>query len=76
MDINISDLPYVIYACFVLHNFCELHNESVGESRVNNVIAYDREFQPPATSGYSMTAGSNEIGGKTVRRILIKFFDP
>ena len=76
MDINISDLPYVIYACFVLHNFCELHNESVGESRVQNTIAYDREFQPPATSGYSMTAGSNEIGGKTVRRILTKFFDP
>lgn len=23
MDINIDELPYVIYACFILHNFCE-----------------------------------------------------
>ena len=23
MDINLQDLPHVIYACFVLHNFCE-----------------------------------------------------
>jgi hypothetical protein len=23
MDINIQDLPHVIYACFVLHNYCE-----------------------------------------------------
>ena len=27
MDVNIDDLPYVIYACFVLHNFCEVNKE-------------------------------------------------
>ena len=26
MDINLSDLPHVIYACFVLHNFCEMNH--------------------------------------------------
>uniref|UniRef100_A0A1X7VDC6 DDE Tnp4 domain-containing protein n=1 Tax=Amphimedon queenslandica TaxID=400682 RepID=A0A1X7VDC6_AMPQE len=31
MDINIEEFPYVIYCCFVLHNFCEFSNESVGE---------------------------------------------
>ena len=34
MDLNIRDLPYVIYACFVLHNFCEEHNETVGEELI------------------------------------------
>ena len=24
MDINLDELPHVIHACFVLHNFCEL----------------------------------------------------
>ena len=28
MDININDLPSVIYSCFVLHNFCEIYNET------------------------------------------------
>ena len=29
MDINLDELPFVLYACFVLHNFCELNNESI-----------------------------------------------
>ena len=24
MDINMDELPCVVYACFVLHNYCEL----------------------------------------------------
>ena len=39
MDINIDELPYVIYACFVLHNFCEFNNEIVSEERVRSAIA-------------------------------------
>ena len=26
MDINLNDLPAVIHACFILHNYCELKN--------------------------------------------------
>ena len=33
MDINIAEVPFVIYECFVLHNFCEINGESVAESR-------------------------------------------
>ena len=35
MDINLDELPSVIYACFVLHNFCELNNESINEETVS-----------------------------------------
>ena len=40
-----DDLPYVNYACFVLHNFCELNNESVCDDEVRRAVDYDREFQ-------------------------------
>ena len=77
MDINLSDLPSVIYACFVLHNFCEMNNESVAETRIQGAIDYDREFQPACTtSRYTTSTGSNENAGKGKRRILAKFFDP
>ena len=77
MDISIDDLPYVIYACFVLHNFCEINGESVSDSTVQRAIAYDREFQPERTSSrYATATGSNENRGKAVRRILTTFFDP
>ena len=39
-----DDLTYVIYACFVLHNFCELNNESVCDDEVRRAVDYDREF--------------------------------
>ncbi|RNJ79755.1 MAG: hypothetical protein EB829_01555, partial [Nitrosopumilus sp. H8] len=50
MDINIEDLPFVIYACFVLHNFCEINKESISEERVRMAIGYDRDFQPPTAA--------------------------
>ena len=40
VDINLSDLPSVIYACFVLHNFCEMNNESVDETRIQGAVDY------------------------------------
>ena len=47
IDINSEDLPRVIYACFVLHNFCEMHNEKVAEDDAARAVAYERESQPP-----------------------------
>lgn len=75
MDININDVASVIYACFVLHNFCELHNETVGEDKVSSAIDYDKHFQPEATP-HNYRTDCNEAGGKKVRRILTNYFDP
>ena len=38
MDINTQELPYVIYACFVLHNFCEINHETIGEDQVQQAV--------------------------------------
>lgn len=43
---NLDDLPFVKYACFVLHNFCELNNESISNDQKRNIIDYNRDFQP------------------------------
>ena len=53
MDINIEDLSYVIHACFLLHNFYELHKEPVHQNLVEAAKKYDSEFQPTnKISGY------------------------
>jgi len=75
MDINLNDLPSVIYSCFALHNFCEVNSNSMNEDIVQNVICYDRYFQPPASSSVRV-ASSNETEGKKVRHTLTKYFDP
>ena len=45
MDINIDDIPTVIYACFVLHNFCEINKESISEEQVRAVAESDKRSQ-------------------------------
>ena len=42
VDINLDDAPQVIYACFVLHSFCELNNDLINDEAVRSAIAYDR----------------------------------
>ena len=51
MDINLNDLTHVIHACFILHNFCEISNESICQQEVEATMKYDRELQAPAHSG-------------------------
>lgn len=75
MDINLDDLPSVIYACFVLLNYCELNNEKISEEQVKTAIHYDREFQPAGERNNYRT-DSNEAEGKRIRRIITKFLDP
>ena len=75
MDINLNELPYVVYACFVLHNFCEIHGERIGEDKVTASMDYDKNFQP-VTSTNSFRTDCNEAEGKKIRRILTRYFDP
>ena len=74
MDINIADLPFVIFACFVLHNYCEERKEPVSERRVSASIQYDKDFQP-STQANNFRTDCNEHEGKRVRRVLTKYFD-
>ena len=62
MDINLNDLTHVIYAYFILHNFCEIMNESISQQEVQAIMKYDREFQPPKQSGYDVS--TNAARGK------------
>ena len=75
MDINLDELPYVIYACFVLHIFCEVEKEKIGVNKVVASIAFDKHFQPPLNTNNFIT-DSNDAEGKRVRRVLTKYFDP
>ena len=69
-----DDLPFVIYACFILHNFCEINKESIRKERVIMVIDYDKDLQPStATSRY--LSNSNEAEGIRVRSVLTRYFD-
>ena len=72
MDINMNDLPSVIFSCFVLHNVCELNGESTSEENVAAAIRHDKAVQPETEP----LPPCNNAEGKKVRRILATYFDP
>lgn len=72
MDINLHDLPAVIHACFILHNFCELNNNPVPPALYEEAINYDRQFQ--SASGASTLSQSNNVDAKHNRNIFVKYF--
>ena len=42
MDINLDDIPYVIYSCFVLHSYCEAQKDTLPhEISVQQLLAID-----------------------------------
>ena len=71
MDINLDDLPIVIYSCFVLHNFCELNKESISDEQVRTVMELERGAQP---GNQQRSTHSNESEGKRARRVLTRYF--
>ena len=47
MDINIDDLPFMIYSSFVLHNFFEMNNESISTDKVSDAIKISSHHKLP-----------------------------
>ena len=65
-----DELLYIIYACFVLHNFCELKNERIGEEKVKAVIDYDKHFQP-AVAPNNFSTDCNEKEENKINDIIL-----
>ena len=74
VDLELQNAIKAIHACFILHNFCEMNNDVIGDEQANAVQRYDREFQPP-TQLFSPTVHNNERGGKEHRQVFMKFFE-
>ena len=69
MDIPVSYLPNVIFACFVLHNFCEREKEDVDIRVVEQVIQEERG----ATKVDKLNSYTTPIGSRVRNAITVYF---
>ena len=72
MDISLDDLPYLVFAYFILLNFCEINKEQTYRQYVTDGLNYDAEFQPPSQGGYK--TNNNKGNGKSIRKTFVKYF--
>ena len=71
MNIKLSNLPLVIYSCFVLHNFSEMEKDPINESKFNKVVNYDKLAQPST----KVNRENHNHGAKLIRKIYTNFFE-
>lgn len=70
MDIPIEKLPNVIFACFVLHNFCEKKKAEVDQRLVEKIVLEERK----GNNVKDMIHSYNSSAGKSVREHLTRYF--
>lgn len=71
IDMGLVFVPEVIYACFVLHNFCEKHGIAIEDDAVARQLAFER-LQPDNAPDrlYSF----NTAEGTYTRNIITRFY--
>ncbi len=69
-----NDLANVIYSCFVLHNFCELNNDFVGDQAVCEALREDTVLQPECQRHHN-NCSNNETEGKRIREVFKAYFE-
>ena len=50
LDMKLDNVPLIIYACFVLHNFCEQNDMRMDNDLVQRQVRYDKQVQPEIAS--------------------------
>ena len=73
MDLSMDNILTTNHACFILHNFCEMHNETISDELAEAVRLYDREIQPTRAEAPAQMH-NNERGGKAIRSTYMKYF--
>ena len=77
MDLKLDSLPNVIYACFVLHNYCELAREGLEVDDIAEAMRSESRDQPPNPTGCNrIGCGRRDREAKNIRRIVAKYLDP
>ena len=73
MDLKLETIPKVVLSCFALHNFCELHNDTIDEELVRSQVARNRsmetEYQNVPDPVYSCTTGE----GEAIRDVMTQY---
>ena len=72
IDFKLETIPKLVYACFVLHNFCEKNNVTVDQDAVNNQIEFIRKNETEHQNIPDPIYSYNEEEGIIVRATLAK----
>ena len=71
IDIHIDNVPYVIAACCVLHNMCEIHHDRFNREWLRELLEVDVDQPENVSTEAPITDEGNKI-----RTLLMNYFSP
>ena len=75
MDIALEDAPAIIYACFILHNFCEVRQAEQNPENIRDQIMEEKQNQScQHHTAVDKLYTYDSSGGSKVRESLTKYF--
>ena len=73
INLKLQTVPQLIYACFVLHNFCQKNGLRVPDDNVQRQMDYDKEVQPNVQPDRIYSYNTTE--GERVRELLTSYIE-
>ena len=73
MDLNVTSVPKVILACFVLHNFCELHGCTLDEAQIQAHMKSNQDDEEAHKNVPDPVYSCSSSEGEVVRDTLTSF---
>lgn len=73
IDMKLEHVPLIIYACFVLHNFCELNGMRLDDDNVQRQIELDKQMQPNTAADRVFSYNSTD--GERVRNVITAYIN-
>jgi hypothetical protein len=74
IDLKLESVPTVIYACFVLHNFCEENKINVDEQLLQQQLQLIRQnedkFKNTPDPVYSYSVGEGDVVRNTIIKLI------
>ena len=71
IDMKLENVPQIIYACFVLHNFCESNNMKLDDDHLQRQMEYDQQVQPNIAPDRIFSYNSAEV--EHVRNVITAY---
>ena len=72
IDMGLKFVPNIVYACFVLHNICEMKGVTIDDDIVAQQIAQDKLTQPNTGADHRYSFNSAE--GTYVRNVITAMY--
>jgi len=70
-NMKLDNVPLLIYACFVLHNFCEQNDMRMANDLVQRQVEHDKQVQPEIAPDRIFSY--NSADGERVRNVITAY---